>query len=54
MRFHRPYGLKRMPLPAKHHTYPAVILALKAIVLLLVVAFVAILIFLAPIFRVPM
>ena len=53
MNFYRPYGLKRMPLPARHHTYPVVTLALNAIVILLVVSFVAILIVLAPVFRVP-
>ena len=53
MGWHRPYGLKRMPLPAKQHTYPVVTLALKLIVLLLASVAVAIFIVLAPIFRVP-
>ena len=53
MNFYRPYSLKRMPHPTRHHTYPAVTLALKMIARLIVIFVVALIIVLAPIFKIP-
>ena len=53
MRFHRPYGIKHMPLPTRQHTFNVVTLALKMIALLIVIFVVALIIVLAPIFKIP-